>query len=95
MSAKKRPSLAEFQREATKPKGQAKEEKDLSQEVPMKSLHKSVYIPPAILEQMDLLALQERPKPGRRKTFNALVLEGLDLLFKSRGLPGVEELLQK
>jgi hypothetical protein len=43
-------------------------------------------------EELDLLAIQERPGPGRKKKFNTLVLEGLDLLLRKRGLPGVAEL---
>jgi len=47
-----------------------------------------------VLDQLDLLALQERPAPGRKKKFNTFVLEGLDLVFKQRGLPGIAELTQ-
>lgn len=52
-----------------------------------KPVHKSVYIPPVVLEQLDLIAMQERPAPGRKKKFNTLILEGIDLLLKDRGLP--------
>ena len=57
-----------------------------------KPVHKSVYISPAILDQLDLLAIHERPAPGRKKKFNTLILEGLDLLLKDRGLPSIAEL---
>jgi hypothetical protein len=57
-----------------------------------KPVHKSVYIPPVVLEQLDLIAMQERPAPGRKKKFNTLILEGIDLLLKDRGLPSIEEL---
>ena len=92
---KKRLSLAEFRQEAKKPTRVTMKEKTSPQDISTKGIHKSVYIPPAVLERIDLLALQERPGPGRRKTFNSIVLEGLDLVFKSRGLPGVEEILHK
>jgi hypothetical protein len=59
-----------------------------------KPVHKSVYIPPVVLEQLDLIAMQERPAPGRKKKFNTLILEGIDLLLKDRGLPSIEELTQ-
>lgn len=89
---KKRPSLAEFGQEtarAPKPKGG---KMAASVEMAIKSVHKSVYLPPAVLDQLDLLAIQERPQPGRKKKFNSLVIEGLDLLFKSRGLKSVADL---
>ena len=60
-----------------------------------KPMHKSVYIPPMAIEQLDLLAMQERPAPGRKKKFNTLVLEGLDLLFRDRGLPSIAELTKR
>ena len=64
-------------------------------EAPVKSIHKSVYIPPEVLEQLDLLALQERPGPGRKKKFNTLILEGIDLILRDRGLPSIEELTSR
>ena len=62
---------------------------------PVKSIHKSVYIPPEVLEQLDLLALQERPGPGRKKKFNTLILEGIDLILRDRGLPSIAELTSR
>jgi len=85
---RKRPNLAEF---ATSAECSPDVEQP-QRTVPTKPVHKSVYIPTAVLDQLDLLALQERPAPGRKKKFNTFVLEGLDLLLKKRGLPGVAEL---
>ena len=85
---RKRPNLAEFEATAA----HASEVAEPQRTTPTKPVHKSVYIPPAVLDQLDLLALQERPGPGRKKKFNTFVLEGLDLLLKKRGLPGVAEL---
>ena len=93
---KKRLSLAEFRREPARDTNETREEApDHSEDTTTKAIHTSVYIAPAVMDQLNLLALQERPGPGRRKKFNTLVMEGLDLLFKSRGLPGTEDLLGK
>jgi len=87
---RKRPNLAAFETgedrilDAPPPKTREADQ--------AKPVHKSVYIPPAVLDQLDLLAIQERPGPGRKKKFNTLVLEGLDLVLRKRGLPGVAEL---
>jgi hypothetical protein len=86
---RKRPNLAEFEATAE----HASEVAEPQRTTPTKPVHKSVYIPPAVLDQLDLLALQERPAPGRKKKFNTFILEGLDLLLKKRGLPGVTELV--
>lgn len=91
---KKRPNLADFQTGALP----ASEADTLPAPAPAttaersKPVHKSVYIPPVVLEQLDLIAMQERPAPGRKKKFNTLILEGIDLLLKDRGLPSIEEL---
>ena len=87
--ARKRPNLAEFEATAE----HASEVAEPQRTTPTKPVHKSVYIPPAVLDQLDLLALQERPAPGRKKKFNTFILEGLDLVLKKRGLPGVTELI--
>ena len=86
---RKRPNLAEFEATAE----HASEVAEPQRTTPTKPVHKSVYIPPAVLDQLDLLALQERPAPGRKKKFNTFILEGLDLVLKKRGLPGVTELI--
>ena len=88
---RKRPNLAEFEATAE----HASEVAEPQRTTPTKPVHKSVYIPPAVLDQLDLLALQERPAPGRKKKFNTFILEGLDLLLKKRGLPGVTELVDE
>jgi len=85
---RKRPNLAQFEASAER----SLEVEQPQRATPTKPVHKSVYIPTAVLDQLDLLALQERPAPGRKKKFNTFVLEGLDLLLKKRGLPGVAEL---
>ena len=87
-TTRKRPNLAEFATSAER----SPDVEQPQRTVPTKPVHKSVYIPTAVLDQLDLLALQERPAPGRKKKFNTFVLEGLDLLLKKRGLPGVAEL---
>lgn len=87
---RKRLSLAEFEARAAHPPAAAAS----PQAEALKPVHKSVYIPVAVIDQLDLLALQERPGPGRRKKFNTFVLEGLDLVLKKRGLPGIAELTQ-
>jgi hypothetical protein len=92
MSNRKRPNLAEFTAETSANAPREVIAEPQAMPIHAKPVHKSVYIPPAVLEQLDLLALQERPGPGRRKKFNSLILEGLDLLFKDRGLPSVSEL---
>lgn len=93
---KKRPNLADFQ---TSVLPVSEEETPSAPNSPTviertKPVHKSVYIPPVVLEQLDLIAMQERPAPGRKKKFNTLILEGIDLLLKDRGLPSIEELTQ-
>jgi len=87
-TTRKRPNLAEFEASAER----SPDVEQPQRTTPTKPVHKSVYIPTAVLDQLDLLALQERPAPGRKKKFNTFVLEGLDLLLKKRGLPGVAEL---
>lgn len=46
----------------------------------------SVYLEPPVYEQLRETAYTERTK------MHALVLEGLDLLFRSRGAPTISEL---
>ena len=89
---KKRPNLAEFQSGATSTTAAETPAPSVVASPLNKPVHKSVYIAPAVLEQLDLIALQERPAPGRKKKFNTLILEGIDLLLKDRGLPSIREL---
>jgi len=49
----------------------------------------TAYLPLAIHEQLRRLAFEERAK------MHDYLLEGLDLVFRKRGLPGVEELKRK
>jgi len=60
-----------------------------------KALPKTVYLHPAVLEQIELLCLQERPTRGKRKKFNTLMLEAVDLLFQDRGLPCMADLIRE
>lgn len=49
----------------------------------------TAYLPLPIHEQLRRLAFEERAK------MHDYLLEGLDLVFRKRGLPGVEELCGK
>jgi hypothetical protein len=49
----------------------------------------TAYLPLAVHEQLRRLAFEERAK------MHDYLLEGLDLVFRMRGLPGVEELKTK
>jgi hypothetical protein len=46
----------------------------------------TVYLPLAVYEQLRRLAFDERVK------MHGLLMEGLDRVFKDRGLPGLAEL---
>lgn len=46
----------------------------------------TVYLPPATYEQLRRLAFEERVK------MHQLLMEGLDRVFRARGLPGLREL---
>lgn len=50
----------------------------------------TVYLPPRVKRQLEELWFAERHK----KSQNDLFLEGLDLVFRSRGLPSIEELTE-
>jgi hypothetical protein len=49
----------------------------------------TAYLPLAVHEQLRRLAFEERAK------MHDYLLEGLDLVFRKRGLPGVAELKRK
>jgi hypothetical protein len=49
----------------------------------------TAYLPLAVHEQIRRLAFEERAK------MHDYILEGLDLVFRKRGLPGIEELKRK
>jgi hypothetical protein len=49
----------------------------------------TAYLPLAVHEQLRRLAFEERAK------MHDYLLEGLDLVFRKRGLPGVDELKRK
>ncbi len=88
---RKRPNLADLE-----VRGEADSVGVVVSETPReKAMPKTIYLHPAVLEQLEILCLQERPKRGMRKKFNTLVLEALDLLFKDRGLPSMEEMIRE
>jgi hypothetical protein len=88
---RKRPNLADLEM-----RGQTVSVEVVKSETPHeKAMPKTIYLHPAVLEQIEILCLQERPQRGRRKKFNTLVLEALDLLFKDRGLPSIEEMIRE
>jgi|GraSoiStandDraft_39_1057311.scaffolds.fasta_scaffold2095350_2 hypothetical protein len=88
---RKRPNLADLE-----VRGEADSVGVVVPETPReKAMPKTIYLHPAVLEQLEILCLQERPKRGMRKKFNTLVLEALDLLFKDRGLPSMEEMIRE
>jgi hypothetical protein len=49
----------------------------------------TAYLPEAIYEQLRRLAFEERRK------MHDYLMEGLDLVFEKRGLPGIAELLKE
>lgn len=64
----------------------------LQAEVPNKATdikRQTVYLPEAVYEQIRTLAFQERRK------MHDYLLEGLDFVFKSRGLKSLDELTRK
>ena len=88
---RKRPNLADLE-----VRGEADSVGVVVPETPReKAMPKTIYLHPAVLEQLEILCLQERPKRGMRKKFNTLVLEALDLLFKDRGLPSMEDMIRE
>ena len=52
-------------------------------------VQQTAYLPPPVHEQLRHLAYEERVK------MHDLLLEGLDLVFKKRGLPSIEEMKNK
>lgn len=92
---KKRPNLSAFTAEKEAIQEETHSDENVSDESEPKYIHKSLYIPPEVADQLDLLAIQERPARGRKKKINSLVLEGINLLLKDRGLPSIEELTKK
>ncbi len=50
------------------------------------STQQTAYLPLAVHEQLRRLAFEERAK------MHDYLLEGLDLVFRKRGLPGIEKL---
>jgi hypothetical protein len=52
-------------------------------------VQQTAYLPPPVHEQLRRLAYEERMK------MHDLLLEGLDLVFKKRGLLSIEELKKK
>jgi hypothetical protein len=52
-------------------------------------VQQTAYLPPSVHDQLRHVAYEERVK------MHDLLLEGLDLVFKKRGLPSIEELKKK
>ena len=48
----------------------------------------TAYLPEAVHEQLRLLAFEERRK------MHSYIMEGLDLVFRARGLPSIAELTE-
>lgn len=85
---KKRTSLDELFNN----KSQTENSSVLETEVPSKTIdikRQTVYLPEAVYEQIRTLAFQERRK------MHDYLLEGLDFVFKSRGLKSLDELTKK
>jgi hypothetical protein len=53
------------------------------------TIQQTVYLPPAVHDQLRELAFSERAK------MHALLMEGLDAVFRARGLKSIEELTGK
>jgi hypothetical protein len=53
------------------------------------TIQQTVYLPPAVHDQLRELAFSERVK------MHAIIMEGLDAVFRARGLKSIEELTGK
>jgi hypothetical protein len=53
------------------------------------TIQQTVYLPPAVHDQLRELAFSERVK------MHALIMEGLDAVFRARGLKSIAELTPK
>ena len=53
------------------------------------TIQQTVYLPPAVHDQLRELAFAERVK------MHALIMEGLDGVFRKRGLKPIDRLIQK
>ena len=53
------------------------------------TVQQTVYLPPAVHDQLRELAFSERVK------MHALIMEGLDAVFRQRGLKSIEEITLK
>jgi hypothetical protein len=59
----------------------------VADEAPRRAVkQQTVYLPEPVYEQLRRLAFEERVK------MHALLMEGLDRVFRDRGLPGLEDL---
>lgn len=84
---RKRTSLAAIEIVRT-PEPQA--EPPAPPEAPAKAVRQqTVYLPEAVHEQLRRLAFEERTK------MHGLLMEGLDRVFRDRGLPGIDEIKSK
>jgi hypothetical protein len=53
------------------------------------TIQQTVYLPPAVHDQLRELAFSERVK------MHALIMEGLDAVFRARGLKSIDQLTSK
>lgn len=90
--SKKRTSLAELELPDLAAKGKNNEtetrkaRKEQGNEPEKKIIKQTLYLPEAVHEQLRVLAFHERVKQ------HDLLMEGLDMLFKSRGAKSLSEL---
>lgn len=55
----------------------------------------SIYLPMAVYDQLQELVFEEQRGQMKRRKIHDYYMEGIDLLFKDRGLKSVEELTGK
>ena len=63
--------------------------KQVRHPVKLKTIQQTAYLPAPVHEQIRRLAFEERVK------MHDYIMEGLDLVFKKRGLPSIAELKSK
>ncbi len=73
---------------AAEPRREASPEPSQARRKPA-TIQQTVYLPPAVHEQLRELAFAERVK------MHSLLMEGLDLVFKARGLKPLSELTRE
>ena len=87
---RKRPSLADLEIH-----GQPESVNVAVSESPHeKAMPKTIYLHPAVPSR-SRFSVSKSVQSGESEKFNTLVLEALDLLFKDRGLPSMEEMIRE